>query len=49
MSAAVRVVESDNPSRLEAAALTLVQTKFDLEHNVQAFESRLREVVEGGK
>jgi glycosyltransferase involved in cell wall biosynthesis len=49
MSAAVRVIESDNPSRLEAEALTLVQTKFDLEHNVRAFESRLREVVEGGK
>jgi glycosyltransferase involved in cell wall biosynthesis len=47
MSAAVRVLESDNPSGLEAEALALVQTKFDLEHNVRAFESRLREVVEG--
>jgi glycosyltransferase involved in cell wall biosynthesis len=47
MSAALRVLESGNPSRLEAEALALVQTKFDLEHNVRAFESRLREVVEG--
>jgi glycosyltransferase involved in cell wall biosynthesis len=47
MLAAVRVLESDNPSRLEAEALALVQTKFDLEQNVRAFESRLTEVVEG--
>jgi glycosyltransferase involved in cell wall biosynthesis len=47
VSAALRVLGSDNPSRLQAEALALVETKFDLEHNVRAFESRLREVVEG--
>jgi glycosyltransferase involved in cell wall biosynthesis len=47
MSAALRVLESDNPSRLEAEALALVQAKFDLEHNVRAFEFRLRKVIEG--
>jgi glycosyltransferase involved in cell wall biosynthesis len=47
VTAAMRVLESGNHSKLEAAALSLVQAKFDLEKNVRGFESRLKELVEG--
>ena len=49
VSAAIHVIRTNERDNLQSSALRLVRDKFDVEGNVRAFESRMKEVVKSDR